>query len=65
MQLAAGPRRARPGSRCCFTEHDMSVVFGFAYARCIVLHLGKVIAAGAPEAVRADRTVREVYLGDA
>jgi len=47
-----------------FTEHDMSVVFGFA-SRVIVLHLGEVIAAGAPEEVRADARVREVYLGDA
>ena len=47
-----------------FTEHDMSVVFGFA-TRVIVLHLGEIIAAGAPEAVRNDAKVREVYLGDA
>jgi branched-chain amino acid transport system ATP-binding protein len=47
-----------------FTEHDMSVVFGFA-TRVIVLHLGEIIAAGAPEAVRANARVREVYLGDA
>jgi branched-chain amino acid transport system ATP-binding protein len=47
-----------------FTEHDMSVVFGFA-TRVVVLHLGEVIAAGTPEEVRADARVREVYLGDA
>jgi branched-chain amino acid transport system ATP-binding protein len=47
-----------------FTEHDMSVVFGFA-TRVIVLHLGEIIAAGAPEAVRTNARVREVYLGDA
>ena len=46
-----------------FTEHDMSVVFGFA-SRVIVMHLGEVIAAGSPEQVRADARVREVYLGD-
>ncbi len=46
-----------------FTEHDMSVVFGFA-SRVIVMHLGEVIAAGAPDQVRADTRVREVYLGD-
>jgi branched-chain amino acid transport system ATP-binding protein len=45
-----------------FTEHDMSVVFGFA-SRVIVMHLGEVIAAGSPEQVRADARVREVYLG--
>ena len=47
-----------------FTEHDMNMVFGFA-TRVIVMHLGEVIAAGAPEEVRADARVREVYLGDA
>ena len=47
-----------------FTEHDMDIVFGFA-RRVIALHLGEVIAAGAPEQVRADARLREVYLGDA
>ena len=45
-----------------FTEHDMSVVFGFA-SRVIVMHLGEVIAAGSPHEVRSDARVREVYLG--
>jgi branched-chain amino acid transport system ATP-binding protein len=47
-----------------FTEHDMSVVFGFA-DRVIALHQGEVIAAGSPEVVRANERLREVYLGDA
>jgi branched-chain amino acid transport system ATP-binding protein len=46
-----------------FTEHDMSVVFGFA-TRVIVMHLGEVIASGTPDQVRADPRVREVYLGE-
>jgi len=62
MALAAG--LARSGDLAVlFTEHDMDVVFGFA-SRVIVMHLGEVIAAGAPEEVRADARVREVYLGD-
>jgi branched-chain amino acid transport system ATP-binding protein len=63
MQLAAGLAR-EDQLAVLFTEHDMSVVFGFA-TRVIVLHLGEVIAAGAPDEVRADARVREVYLGDA
>ena len=63
MQLAAGLARD-DRLAVLFTEHDMSVVFGFA-TRVIVLHLGEVIAAGTPDQVRADSRVREVYLGDA
>jgi branched-chain amino acid transport system ATP-binding protein len=47
-----------------FTEHDMDVVFGYA-DRIIVLDRGRVIAQGPPAAVRADRHVQEIYLGDA
>jgi len=45
------------------TEHDMDVVFGLA-DRISVLHYGELIASGAPEAIRNDPRVREVYLGD-
>jgi len=63
MQLAAA-LTCEDSLAVLFTEHDMSVVFGFA-TRVIVLHLGEVIAAGTPDEVRADARVREVYLGDA
>ncbi len=63
MALAAGLAR-EDNLAVLFTEHDMSVVFGFA-TRVIVLHLGEIIAAGTPEAVRNNARVREVYLGDA
>jgi branched-chain amino acid transport system ATP-binding protein len=62
MELAASLARS-DGIAVLFTEHDMSVVFGFA-SRVIVMHLGEVIAAGAPDQVRADARVREVYLGE-
>jgi branched-chain amino acid transport system ATP-binding protein len=45
-----------------FTEHDMDVVFSHA-DRILVLDRGRLIAEGAPAAVRADAKVREVYLG--
>jgi len=40
----------------------MDVVFGFA-DRVIVLDRGRIIAEGAPDAIRADPRVRAVYLG--
>jgi len=63
MQLAAALARSERIA-VLFTEHDMEVVFNFA-SRIIVLHGGEVIAAGAPDDVRADPRVREVYLGNA
>jgi branched-chain amino acid transport system ATP-binding protein len=45
-----------------FTEHDMDVVFGHA-DRVIVMDRGRIIATGAPDAVRADARVQAVYLG--
>jgi ABC-type branched-subunit amino acid transport system ATPase component len=43
-------------------EHDMDVVFRLA-DRITVLHEGRVLAEGTPDAVRGDRVVNEVYLG--
>ncbi len=63
MQVASDLAK-RDGIAVLFTEHDMDVVFGFA-DRVIVLDRGKIIAAGTPDAVRADPHVQAVYLGDA
>jgi len=43
-------------------EHDMDVVFRLA-DRISVLHEGRILAEGAPDTVRGDRTVNEIYLG--
>jgi branched-chain amino acid transport system ATP-binding protein len=43
-------------------EHDMHLVFSLA-DRLSVLHQGRIIANGAPEAVRGDERVVEAYLG--
>lgn len=47
-----------------FTEHDMAVVFAVA-TRISVLHQGRLLAEGTPEAMRADPEVQQVYLGEA
>ncbi|HEX9182314.1 MAG TPA: ABC transporter ATP-binding protein [Burkholderiales bacterium] len=61
MQLASDLAKSG-GIAVLFTEHDMDVVFTHA-DRVIVLSGGELIAEGAPQSVRADARVREVYLG--
>ena len=51
------------GLTILFTEHDMSVVFGYA-RRLTVLHQGAVIAEGTPEEVRENETAQKIYLGE-
>ena len=46
-----------------FTEHDMSVVFGYA-KRLTVLHQGAIIAEGSPDEVRSNETAQQIYLGE-
>lgn len=43
-------------------EHDMDVIFSLADT-ITVLHYGQVITSGAPEEVRRDAQVQEIYLG--
>ena len=43
-------------------EHDMEVVFSIA-DRITVLHHGEVILSGAPEKIRGNEHVREIYFG--
>jgi branched-chain amino acid transport system ATP-binding protein len=50
------------GITILFTEHDMAVVFGIA-KRISVLHQGRLIADGTPQAVRESEDVQKVYLG--
>ena len=55
-------RNVTQGKTLIMVEHDMSVVFGLA-DRISVLVYGKVLASGAPAAIRANPSVQEAYLG--
>jgi len=55
--------RATHGITVMLTEHDMDVVFGLA-DRIMVLNYGEIIATGTPTEIRANRAVRDVYLGE-
>ncbi|MBI3454783.1 MAG: ABC transporter ATP-binding protein [Candidatus Rokubacteria bacterium] len=50
------------GITILFSEHDMKVVFAVA-SRIAVMHQGRIIADGNPEAVRLDPGVQQAYLG--
>jgi len=52
------------GLTLLFTEHDMEVVFSIS-ERIMVLHQGRLIAAGSPDEVRNNPDVKKVYLGEA
>lgn len=62
MELVARLNREM-GVTILFTEHDMSVVFGYA-RRLSVLHAGTLVADGTPEEVRANEEAQRVYLGE-
>lgn len=56
-------RRLTEGKTLVIIEHDMDVVFSLA-DRITVLHLGAVLASGAPEDIRTDQAVKDAYLGE-
>ena len=56
-------RKVTEGRTLVIVEHDMSVVFGLA-DRISVLVYGQIIATGTPAEIRADKRVKEAYLGE-
>ena len=43
-------------------EHDMAVVFSIS-KRISVMHLGKIVAEGAPDEIKGNERVQEIYFG--
>jgi branched-chain amino acid transport system ATP-binding protein len=62
-QAVALIRKVSEGRTLVMVEHDMSVVFGLA-DRISVLVYGQIIATGTPQEIRANKAVREAYLGE-
>ncbi|HEY3209172.1 MAG TPA: ATP-binding cassette domain-containing protein, partial [Actinomycetota bacterium] len=58
----AGLSAAETQQVVAMIEHDMDVAFQVAQ-RIAVLHHGRLLADGPPEAIRKDPTVAEIYLG--
>ncbi len=56
-------RRLKRRYTILLVEHDMEAVFALA-DRITVLVYGRVIATGAPDAIRSNAQVREAYLGE-
>ena len=55
-------RQLTEGRTLLMVEHDMEVVFNLA-DRVTVLNYGRILATGAPEAIRMDEQVKKAYLG--
>lgn len=56
-------RRLTENKTMVIVEHDMDVVFSLA-DRVTVLHHGKILATGAPQAIKENEAVKKAYLGE-
>jgi branched-chain amino acid transport system ATP-binding protein len=63
LELVSILQKLRAGRTILLVEHDMDAVFALA-DRITVLVYGKVLATGAPAAVRENPEVRAAYLGE-
>jgi branched-chain amino acid transport system ATP-binding protein len=61
-RFVAAVDRLPPEVTVLIIEHDLDVVFSIA-SRVTVLHLGKLLADGRPDEIRASELVQQTYLG--
>ncbi len=61
-QIAGLISNLDPNIAVIVIEHDIEVAFGIV-ENVTVLHMGRIIAQGDPEAIRNNREVRELYMG--
>lgn len=54
----------RAGTTFLIVEHEMNLIMRYCH-HIVVMHEGRVLAEGAPAAIRRDRSVIEAYLGGA
>jgi branched-chain amino acid transport system ATP-binding protein len=56
-------KRVSKGRTVLLIEHNMDAVMSLSH-EIIVMSNGSIIAQGSPESVKADETVRSIYLGE-
>jgi branched-chain amino acid transport system ATP-binding protein len=64
LRMAALIKTIAAGRAVLLIEHDMDAVFSIADDLTVMVE-GKVLASGAPSAIRRDPAVRSAYLGEA
>jgi len=62
MEMLVAASRGAGLEAIILVEHDMDIVFGYS-DRIVVLHQGRVLADGAPDAIRADEAVVAAVVG--
>ena len=63
LRMVALIRKLRANHAILLVEHDVDAVFALADTLTVMVE-GRVLASGAPQAIRADARVQAAYLGE-